>query len=730
MPGTRDTAAIALIDTLSRLLYNVSAREIHPADVIGETARQPSIAHSACVREIRRSMSVIDEVKERLDIVEVISQYVPLKKSGRNYKGLCPFHSEKTPSFVVFPENQSWHCFGACSTGGDVFSFIMKRENLDFGEALALLAARAGVELRPQAEAASADEQKLERLRQLVAEAATYYHYLLVRSEEAAIARAYLEHRGFVRQTWENWQLGYALDSWDALKDRLLAKGYTPAELEEAGLIIRREDGSGYYDRFRGRLMIPIRDVEGRTVGFGARVLREDPARPQPKYINSPQTPIFDKGGLLYGLDMAKKAIREADMAVLVEGYMDVLMSHQVGVANVVAGMGTALTEAQMRLLRRYSSNLTLALDPDVAGDHATMRGLEAARQAMERVWQPTVRPTGLVRQESRLKAQLRIAALPDGLDPDELARSDVARWRQVITEAQPIVDYYLARVGQEEDLNAAHGKANAVERMAPLIREIGNAVERDHYIQRLARLVQADERLVAEQVLRAAAAPGTRRRSDERSVAGADRPLAEGEQAARPAAALQPALDRASAGRRREMLLLGYLLERPDLWAALDAQLIELRVPPLGPEDFSDTENRAIVTALQANLAVVLAGTTDDLVSLMTEALQPRCREAQDLARRHPDLTDEKLLKDMGDLVLRLRQDRLRQQVAQLRYLIGELEESGRRDQLRPFQELATSYSMQIGQLQKLLNARTMAGALAQASRETRSVAAVNGTG
>ncbi|MCX7669506.1 MAG: DNA primase, partial [Anaerolineae bacterium] len=285
-------------------------------------------------------MSVIDEIKERLDIVEVISQYVPLKKTGRNYKGLCPFHSEKTPSFVVFPENQSWHCFGACSTGGDVFTFIMKRENLDFGEALALLAERAGVALQPKAGGAPADEQKFERLRQLVAEAALYYHYLLVRADEAAIARAYLERRGLTRQTWENWQLGYALESWDALKDRLTARGYTLAELEEAGLIIRREDGSGYYDRFRGRLMIPIRDVQGRAVGFGARILREDPERPQPKYINSPQTPIFDKGSLLYGLDMARKAIREADMAVLVEGYMDVLMSHQVGVTNVVAGMG------------------------------------------------------------------------------------------------------------------------------------------------------------------------------------------------------------------------------------------------------------------------------------------------------------------------------------------------------------------------------------------------------
>ena len=338
-------------------------------------------------------MSVVDEVKERLDIVEVISQYVPLKKAGRSYKGLCPFHNEKTPSFVVFPENQSWHCFGSCSTGGDVFSFVMKRENLDFGEALATLAARAGVELQPRTATASADEQKVERLRQIVADAAAYFNYLLNRAPEAVIARDTLERRGFTQQTWENWQLGYSLDSWDALKDRLVGKGYTLAEIEAAGMVIQRDDGSGYYDRFRGRLMIPIRDVQSRTIGFGARVLREEPGRPQPKYINSPQTPLFDKSNVLYGLDMAKKAIRDADLAVIVEGYMDVLMSHQVGVANVVAGMGTALTESQMRQLKRYSNNLTLALDPDAAGDHATIRGLEAARQAMEREWQPVIQP-------------------------------------------------------------------------------------------------------------------------------------------------------------------------------------------------------------------------------------------------------------------------------------------------------------------------------------------------
>ena len=449
-------------------------------------------------------MSVVDEVKERLDIVEVISQYVPLKKAGRSYKGLCPFHSEKTPSFVVFPENQSWHCFGSCGTGGDVFSFVMKRENLDFGEALATLAARAGVELQPRTATASADEQKIERLREIVADAAGYFNYLLNRAPEAVIARDTLERRGFTQQTWENWQLGYSLDSWDALKDRLTGKGYTLAEIEAAGMVIQRDDGSGYYDRFRGRLMIPIRDVQSRTIGFGARVLREEPGRPQPKYINSPQTPLFDKSNVLYGLDMAKKAIRDADLAVIVEGYMDVLMSHQVGVANVVAGMGTALTESQMRQLKRYSNNLTLALDPDAAGDHATIRGLETARQAMEREWQPVVGPSGLVRQESRLKAQLRIAALPDGLDPDELAYADVERWRRVIADAKPIVDYYLALVGREEDLSTARGKANAVERIAPIIREIANAVERGHYIQQLARLIQTDERLVAEQIARA----------------------------------------------------------------------------------------------------------------------------------------------------------------------------------------------------------------------------------
>ena len=655
-------------------------------------------------------MSVTDEIKERLDIIDVVSRYVPLKKAGRNYKGLCPFHSEKTPSFIVFPDSQNWHCFGACGTGGDIFAFIMRRENLDFGEALKLLAAQAGVELQARGEQASAEDRRLERLREIVTEAAIYFHYLLNRAGEAQIARDALERRGLTRETWEGWQLGYALDSWDALKDRLTARGYTPEEIEVAGLVIRREDGSGYYDRFRGRLMIPIRDLQGRTIGFGGRILREDPERSQPKYINSPQTPLFDKGSVLYGLDMARKAIRDADLAVLVEGYMDVLMSHQVGVRNVVAGMGTALTDVQLRQLKRYTGNITLALDPDTAGDAATLRGLETARQSLEREWEPVLSPTGLVRQESRLKAQLRIATLPQGLDPDELARNDPEGWRRVISDARPLVDYYLAVVSAEENLTTARGKANAVARMAPLIREIANSVERSHYVQILARMVKMDERLVAEQV--ATTGRERDRKATGERAAGATMARARGEGGSQGSAEAQGA----PTAFGLEEHILGCLLSRPDLMGRLDAEMIEQKAPPLCPDDLTGAENRAILIALQ-NAPAVEDEEEDQGLPLgdMPDILQERCRAVIEQVRRSPTLTDERLLKDLGDSLLRLRARNLYEQISQLEYLILESEQTGAREQLRQYQELMVSYSAQKGQIQKLLDARSMLGALAQ---------------
>ena len=659
-------------------------------------------------------MSITDEIKDHLDIVEVISEYVSLKKAGHNYKGLCPFHHEKTPSFVVFPDSQSWHCFGACSTGGDVFTFIMKRENLDFGEALEFLARKAGIELQPRNQPAG-DEGRLGRLREVVADAASYFHYLLNRAGEAEIARSYLKQRGMTTDTWEGWQLGYALDSWDVLKDRLVGKGYTLEEIAEAGLIIQREDGSGFYDRFRGRLMIPIRDVRGRTIGFGARILREDPNRPQPKYINSPQTPLFDKSNVLFGLDMARKAIRDADLAVIVEGYMDVLGSHQVGVRNVVAGMGTALTESQLRRLKRYSSNITLALDPDAAGDHATLRGIETARQTLGRNWEPVVGPTGLIRQESRLKAQLRVATLPEGLDPDELALSDANRWRQIIADATPIVDYYLAIVAHEEDLSSAWGKANAVERMAPLIREIANPIERAHYTQLLARLVQTDERLIAEQVRAWGRGKGQRTGRPSRPYG----PAAQ-RQGQNSATALSGVLD-ARPPFGLEEYILGHLLLRPDLLAQVDAELISQHVPPLNIEDFANTENQATLTVFQSTLPLTDNWELDEMLSSLPTALQDRWQLILDRVRHDPLLTDEKLTKDLGDSLLRLRARNLRQQVKQIESLIMESEQTGDNEQLQQYRELILAYTAQKRHIQRLLNARSMAGALAQSANQNK---------
>jgi DNA primase len=306
-------------------------------------------------------MSVIDEVKQRLDIVEVIGAYVPLAKAGRNFRAKCPFHSEKNPSFYVYPERQSWHCFGACSTGGDVFSFVMKKENIDFGETLRLLAARVGVTV-PDRREPEAGKDEREKLYQANAAAAQYFHNLLLNSPAAKKARSYLENRGIQVETTRNFQLGYSQNSWEGLKKYLKEQGYTEPELATAGLTIEGESG-GTHDRFRNKLMFPIFDSQGRVTGFGARVLDDS----LPKYINSPQTPVFDKSGTLYGINLATTAIRHGDTAIIVEGYLDVITAHQNGFSNCVASMGTAITEKQVSTLKKLTRNLVLALDADSA---------------------------------------------------------------------------------------------------------------------------------------------------------------------------------------------------------------------------------------------------------------------------------------------------------------------------------------------------------------------------
>jgi len=516
-------------------------------------------------------MSAVDEIKSRLDIVDIISDSVPLQKSGRNYKGICPFHSEKTPSFVVFPENQSWYCFGACKVGGDIFSFVMKRENLDFAEALQLLARKAGVQLEPPRQQDAERQKHLDKLSDILGAATAYYSRLL-HSSPGKAAYEYVTARGLSGDTIQKFQLGFALDDWRALSDHLLKRGYERQELLEAGLIVARDDG-GHYDRFRGRLMIPIRNVNGHVIGFGGRVLTKE----QPKYLNSPQTPLFDKSGILFGLDLAKPAIRAKGYVAIAEGYMDVLQAHQAGFGNVVASMGTALTEEQLGLLKRITKRYILALDPDLAGNQATLRGLAVARQALDRQTVPVPTARGWIRYESRLDADIRIMTLPPGQDPDDLIREDPSQWETLVDAAVPVVDYYFTVAAKDLDVgSSAKDKAEFVRRLVPVLSEIRDEVERTHYIQKLARLVRVDEQTLRRQLGKSKGQPARQRT------------MAEAETAEEPNSAVFAL----------EEYCLSVLLRRPDFLERVDKVLRDTGLAPLRAEDFELTENRNLFDA------------------------------------------------------------------------------------------------------------------------------------
>ncbi|MFC2066207.1 DNA primase [Chloroflexota bacterium] len=419
-------------------------------------------------------MGVIDDVKQKTDISEVIGQYVSLKKAGRNLTALCPFHSEKRPSFFVYPEQQSWHCFGACNTGGDVLSFVMKKEDIDFGDALRLLAQRAGVTIPSRFELEGSKEEH-EALYQANEAASQYFHNLLLNSSAGEKARSYAANRGFSPQTIADFQLGFSPNSWEALKQYLMERSYSENTLLTAGLLVKADDGKTH-DRFRGRLMFPIRDGKGRTTGFGARALDDS----QPKYLNSPQTPIFDKSGTLYGLDLAAKTIRQQDMAIIVEGYIDVITAHQNGITNVVASMGTSVTERQVILLKRLSRNLVLALDADAAGEEAMLRG---------------------VSHENTLDAEVRIIILPQGKDPDDVIKEDTEIWRQLLEKAIPVVDYTFDIVTSKLDLTTAKDQKLTVEKLAPIIAEIKDRTRQPHYIKKLATFTGQDLHNIEESI-------------------------------------------------------------------------------------------------------------------------------------------------------------------------------------------------------------------------------------
>ncbi len=596
-------------------------------------------------------MSVVDEIKARLDIVDVITAYVPLKKAGRNYKAVCPFHSEKTPSFVVFPETQSWHCFGACGTGGDLFSFVMKYENLDFGEALKSLAQKAGVTLERQ-RPDSPRQKRLEILLDIHAAAAAYFDDVLGHSDQGQAGRDYVAQRGLNAETIARFQLGYAPERWRSVSDHLLERGYQRQDLLEAGLIIARQDG-GFYDRFRGRLIIPIRDIRGRVIGFGGRILKQtDQTRQQPKYLNSPQTPLFNKSNILFGIDVAKGAIRAKGQVVIVEGYMDVLQAHQAGIGNVVASMGTALTEQQLGLLKRMTKTYILALDPDAAGDRGTLRGLAVARQTLDKAV-PIVTSRGWIRYESRLDADIRIMTLPPGQDPDDLIRETPDLWAALVDSAVPVVDYYFEITTADLDIRSARGKSEAVRRLLPILAEISDQVQQTHYIQKLARLVRTDE-------------PRIRRQLGVHSQLYAQKPTAAGPRAPEQPAATRFALEERS---------LATLLRRPEWLDKANDLLLGLSLAPLQEDDFARVENRALFVVWRAIKEGV--GWQE-----WTASLPPSLQQYLDfLLENGPDVEElcgENAERDFERSVLRLRRKNIDRIIQNVQVLQAESLEQG----------------------------------------------------
>jgi DNA primase len=622
-------------------------------------------------------MTPLEQIKAKIDIVELIGETVKLKRSGRSYSGLCPFHSEKTPSFHVFPESQNWHCFGACSTGGDIFNFIMKRDRVEFVEALQILAQRAGVQLAARTPKDAAEDDRIKRLREINDATARYWHNLLINSPAAKEVREYLDRRAITQQSIVNFQLGYAPDSWDALGKYLLSRGYQPRDIFDAGLSTERgaDAGGGYYDRFRNRLIFPIRDIKGQTVGFGARALDDSP----PKYLNSPQTALFDKSAILYAIDMAKDDIRSQGAAVIVEGYVDALMAHQKGFKNVVASMGTALTDTQLKTLQRLTKKFILALDADAAGLEAMRRGLSVAQNVLAKEYVPSPISRNLIDFESRLQAEIKVAVLPAGFDPDDLLREDPSAWQTMLDTALPVVDYLIQIVTAPLDLSSARGKAEAAQTLMPLIHEMSDGVARSHYVQALARRLRVDERTLLD-VSRPAAALTPVSRRPGRLETGASPPekLAFGP----------------------EEYCLAMCLRHPD-------ELPGLERLGLQPEDFVNTENRQLFGILKT-WNEIHVDSSESIPAMSREsvpdALMTRYEELLETSLWYEPIIAEELEKS----ALRLRKRGLHRQIEQLRFLEEEARRAEALEEMQEFRQHIALLTEQLNWTQDAVDARS----------------------
>lgn len=416
--------------------------------------------------------SPIEDIKSRLDIVELIQSYIKVQKAGVNYKALCPFHGEKTPSFVISSQKQIWHCFG-CGKGGDIFKFVMEMEGMDFSEVLRLLAQKAGVELKRENPAFRSEKN---RLYEICEESALIFEKNLRRS---AAVKEYLKKRGVKGETARDFRLGFAPESWDFLLRALSAKGFKKEEIEKAGLAVKSADRDSHYDRFRSRIMFPIMDTSERVTGFGGRIFENSSSEKKSadtaaaKYVNTPSTPVYDKSSVLYGFDRAKDEIRKQDKVVLVEGYMDCLMSHQAGVKNTVSVSGTALTQPQLKTLRRLCGTIICSFDTDSAGENATRRSLALA---------------------SEFEFERKIAVISSGKDPADMVLENPKKWLDSVNEAKPVVEYFFEKTFREKNPNTVNGKKEISAALLPYVSEIYNEIEKSHWVSKLAEKLEVGE--------------------------------------------------------------------------------------------------------------------------------------------------------------------------------------------------------------------------------------------
>ncbi|HZY45228.1 MAG TPA: DNA primase [Anaerolineae bacterium] len=629
-------------------------------------------------------MTVIDDIKDRIDIIDIVSETVKLKKSGRTYTGFCPFHANShTPSFVVWPETGTWKCFGACNTGGDVITYVMKRDGLEFKDALHALGRKAGIEVVDRKPDAEIEDQHIARLREAVAAAAQWYNFILSNNPQAQAARDHLSKRGLTAKTTEVFQLGYAPDDWHAFENQLRDKGFTREEMIDAGLLVSRDDGN-VFDRFRNRLMIPIHDGKGRPIGFGARALKEGD---EPKYLNSPQSSLFDKSRTLYGLHAARTAIRDQKVAVIVEGYMDALAAHQFGFANVVASLGTALTELQFKQLQKLTKRIVLALDPDTAGINAMLRGLDVARESLDRELRPVFDARGLIGNASKLDIDLRVLTLPGGQDPDEVMQHDPTQWNTLVDQAPPVAQFVIDSLTAGRNLNDPKEKAAIANQVLPIIRDIANPVEQNVYIQQLARKLKVDERSMFDQ-MRVAVASAARSRS--RTAAQSIEPIKH---------------DAADV----EQYCLSTLLHRSDMLKVIDDALSRAELPALNIEDFAEAANREVFKAFQASLSRSPIIDDESLRSELDPTLHDHLSALINEAIKAPSgSTSNAIDQDAQQVGLRLRERRLRREGQELHALL----EDSVNDQVDDAQALYQARQLNataLLRLQQILSARTI---------------------